>query len=127
MTTASETLHEPASDLEPATIECHRALSSLKEELEAVDWYAQRVEATQDGELRAILAHNRDEEKEHAAMILEWLRRQDHQWDEQLRAYLFTEMPLSALEAHEEEAEPRASRRMGSLGIGSLRGRVNHD
>lgn len=127
MTTASETLHEPASDLETATIERHRAISSLREELEAVDWYDQRVNATQNPELRAILAHNRDEEKEHAAMVLEWLRRKDPGWNEQLRTYLFTEMPISTIEEHEEEAESSPSIQTESLGIGSLRGRTNHE
>ncbi|HLH29134.1 MAG TPA: ferritin, partial [Acidimicrobiales bacterium] len=66
-------LHEAADQLEPATIDRHRAITSIQEELEAVDWYDQRVDATQDSELAGILAHNRDEEKEHAAMTLEWL------------------------------------------------------
>ena len=70
-------LHEPEDRLTPDTIDRHRALASIQEELEAVDWYAQRVDATADAELAAVLAHNRDEEKEHAAMTLEWLRRRD--------------------------------------------------
>jgi ferritin-like protein len=127
MTTSSETFHESSRDLETNTIERHRAIASLREELEAVDWYAQRVDATKDHELRAILAHNRDEEKEHAAMLLEWLRREDPQWNEQLLTYLFTKTPLSAIEAHEDDAESNPSIGEGSLGIGSLRGRINHD
>jgi ferritin-like protein len=96
----------------------HRAIVSLMEELEAVDWYDQRIDAAKDEALRAILAHNRDEEKEHAAMVLEWLRRRDAKWDGELREYLFTDEPIAG---HEEEAdqEPPGD---GSLGIGSLRG-----
>src|SRR5205823_14487926 len=81
----SEGLHEPASSLSPETIDHHRAIRSLMEELEAIDWYDQRVNATDDDSLRAILAHNRDEEKEHAAMALEWLRRRDEVLDRFLR------------------------------------------
>lgn len=69
----------------------HRAIKSLIEELEAVDWYNQRVEAAQDDELREILAHNRDEEKEHASMLLEWIRRRDEAFNDELEDYLFTE------------------------------------
>jgi ferritin-like protein len=99
------------------------------EELEAVDWYAQRVDAALDPQLKAVLAHNRDEEKEHAAMVLEWLRRQDAVLDGFLRRYLFTEAPIveieKAADAAEagEDAEPGAAA-AGSgtgLGIGSLR------
>ncbi len=95
---ASEGLHEPAELLDDATVDRHRAITSLKEELEAVDWYDQRVAATSDPTLAAILAHNRDEEKEHAAMTLEWLRRHDPKLDEVLRTYLFTEGPITELE-----------------------------
>ena len=70
-------LHEPEERLSRQTIDRHRALVSVQEELEAVDWYDQRVDAATDAELAAILAHNRDEEKEHASMVLEWLRRHD--------------------------------------------------
>ncbi len=76
----------------------HRALVSLQEELEAADWYNQRVDACKDEELRAILAHNRDEEKEHAAMVLEWIRRQDETFAEHLKDYLFTDKPIVGLE-----------------------------
>jgi uncharacterized protein len=95
---ASEGLHEPAEQLDDATIDRHRAFASLIEELEAADWYDQRVKATRNPELAAILAHNRDEEKEHAAMILEWLRRQDAALDAHLRKYLFTTGSIVALE-----------------------------
>src|SRR5205814_1673413 len=83
-------LHEPEDRLQAATIDRHRALRSIMEELEAVDWYAQRVDATSDPTLAAVLAHNRDEEKEHAAMVIEWLRRNDAVFERHLRTYLFT-------------------------------------
>lgn len=93
------------------------------EELEAIDWYDQRVDATHDTELAAILAHNRDEEKEHAAMVLEWLRRHDRKLDEHLRNYLFIDQSVPERE-HALEAgatAPSKSPSDGSLGIGSLR------
>jgi uncharacterized protein len=88
---AHEGLHEAIESLTPATIDIHRAVQSVVEELEAVDWYNQRVDAAQDDELRAILRHNGDEEKEHAAMALEWWRRRDEVFDRHLRTYLFTD------------------------------------
>lgn len=91
----SEGLHEDASALAPETIERHRAIVSLGEELEAVDWYDQRVDATHDDALRQILAHNRDEEKEHAAMVLEWIRRNDGRFDKELKDYLFTDKTIA--------------------------------
>ena len=94
----SEGLHEPAEKLSDETIDYHRAVVSLMEELEAVDWYNQRVDATDDESLAAVLAHNRDEEKEHAAMTLEWLRRRDPELDAQLRTYLFTDGPITEVE-----------------------------
>jgi len=95
---ANEGLHEALADLSEETRDMHRAIVSLMEELEAVDWYNQRVDAARDEELKAILAHNRDEEKEHAAMLLEWIRRQDGRFDKELRDYLFTEAPIAKLE-----------------------------
>ena len=95
---ASEGLHEPADLLDEATIDHHRAVTSLCEELEAVDWYDQRVKATADATLAAVLAHNRDEEKEHASMTLEWLRRRDPALDRHLRTYLFTSDPITEIE-----------------------------
>lgn len=94
----SESLHEPVENLSPETIDVHRAVTSLLEELDAIDWYNQRVDATTDTELAGILEHNRDEEKEHAAMLLEWLRRRDTKLDAVLRRYLFTEMPILEIE-----------------------------
>ena len=121
---ASEGLHEDEGKLRQATIDHHRAIVSIMEELEAVDWYDQRVDATDDPELGAILAHNRDEEKEHAAMTLEWLRRHDPKLDEHLRTYLFTTGSILEIEVEAEHgsgggAAPRSAD--GSLGIGSLR------
>jgi ferritin-like protein len=88
---ASEGYHEPLEKLSAATMDMHRAIVSLMEELEAVDWYNQRVDAATDPELKRILAHNRDEEKEHAAMVLEWIRRRDPKLDAELREVLFKE------------------------------------
>ncbi|OGI48895.1 MAG: ferritin, partial [Candidatus Muproteobacteria bacterium RIFCSPHIGHO2_02_FULL_65_16] len=73
----------------------HRAIVSLMEELQAVDWYSQRIEASGDKELKAILAHNRDEEKEHAAMLLEWIRRKDPTFSKELKDYLFTDKQIA--------------------------------
>src|SRR5437764_9345409 len=105
MPMSSERLHEDAAALGSQVVERHRAIISLMEELEAVDWYDQRAAATEDDELRAILIHNRDEEKEHACMALEWLRREDAVFDAHLRKYLFTEGPIGEREA-EETAMP---------------------
>ena len=88
---ANEGYHEPIEELSDETRDMHRAITSLMEELEAVDWYNQRVDACKDEELKAILAHNRDEEKEHAAMVLEWIRRRDSVLDKELKDYLFTD------------------------------------
>ena len=90
-----EELHEAANDLTEATRDMHRAIVSLIEELEAVDWYQQRVDACKNPELKAILAHNRDEEKEHAAMVLEWIRRNDSAFSKELKDYLFTSKPIA--------------------------------
>jgi ferritin-like protein len=92
---ANEGYHEPINELSDHTRDIHRAIVSLMEELEAVDWYNQRVDACKNSELKAILAHNRDEEKEHAAMILEWIRRNDPSFDKELKDYLFTEKSIA--------------------------------
>ena len=120
---SSESLHESAKALRPETIDRHRAVSSLMEELEAVDWYDQRIDAATDAELKQILAHNRDEEKEHAAMVLEWLRRKDAKLDEHLRTYLFSDKPVLDVEHAAEHGggEAAADTGNGCLGIGSLR------
>ena len=90
-----EGYHESVDKLTEKTQDMHRAIVSLMEELEAIDWYQQRIDVCKDKELRAILAHNRDEEKEHAAMVLEWIRRQDPSFDKELREYLFTDKPIA--------------------------------
>ena len=87
--------HEPIEELSDETRDMHRAIVSLMEELEAIDWYNQRVNACKDEELKAILTHNRDEEKEHASMVLEWIRRKDAKFSSELKEYLFTEKPLT--------------------------------
>jgi len=92
---ANEGYHEPIDELTDETRDMHRAITSLMEELEAVDWYNQRVSACKDRALRAILAHNRDEEKEHAAMVLEWIRRKDPTFGKELKDYLFTDKPIA--------------------------------
>jgi len=121
MASSSAGLHEPAEKIRPETIDQHRALVSIMEELEAVDWYHQRADATDDPELAAVLRHNRDEEKEHAAMTLEWLRRHDAVLDQHLRTYLFTEGSIIEIE-HEAEHEDDGASSSPSLGIGSLKG-----
>jgi hypothetical protein len=114
---ASEGLHEDPSTLSADTIERHRALVSLREELEAIDWYDQRIAATSDDELRTILTHNRDEEKEHAAMVLAWLAARD--------ALLATELAdkLGRRDGGDSGTQGTHAASDGSLGIGSLRGR----
>jgi len=92
---SNEGYHEPIAEMTDATRDMHRALVSLMEELEAVDWYNQRVDAARDPELKKILAHNRDEEKEHASMLLEWIRRADPTFSKELKDYLFTTKPIA--------------------------------
>jgi uncharacterized protein len=133
---ASEGYHEPLEHLSGDVVDRHRAISSIMEELEAVDWYDQRVSATGDASLAAVLGHNRDEEKEHAAMTIEWLRRNDPVFDEHLRTYLFKVAPITEIEdlaersagsAPEESGEPGEAPSDGSLGIGSLRSLPQED
>jgi ferritin-like protein len=118
--------HESESKLRPETLDNHRALTSMQEELEAADWYDQRVDAATDSDLKAILAHNRDEEKEHFAMLLEWYRRRDATMDAHLKEYLFTTGSLVMREQASAGgggggADSTAGGG-GSLGIGSLKG-----
>jgi ferritin-like protein len=122
MAGSSATLHESADTLGAEATDRHRAIVSIMEELEAIDWYDQRAIATADAELRAVLEHNRDDEKEHAAMALEWLRRRDPCLDGQLRRYLFTEGSITAQE--EAGGGDGDDGGAGSLGIGSLRSEV---
>ncbi|MFH1679714.1 MAG: ferritin-like domain-containing protein [Candidatus Eisenbacteria bacterium] len=111
---------EPWHALPEAVRDAHRALTSLKEEIEAIDWYHQRVPLAGDADLKASLAHNRDEEVEHACMMLEWLRRNMPAWDEALRTFLFTEGPLTEIEEKVRAAESGA-KTTGTLAIGDLK------
>lgn len=123
MAASSAMLHEDAEKLKQDTIDNHRAIVSLMEEIEATDWYEQRVDAATDGELKTILKHNSDEEKEHASMLLEWLRRRDAKWDQNLRTYLFTDKPILSIEKDDKGGGGGAKGDdETSLGIGSLRG-----
>jgi uncharacterized protein len=87
---------ESVDELSVETTEMHRAIVSLEEELEAIDRYNQRADACKDVELKAILEHNRDDEKEHAAMLLEWIRRADGRSAREIKTYLFTKKPIAA-------------------------------
>ncbi len=109
--------HEPVELLDEKARNISRALNSLKEEIEAVDWYNQRVAATKDEALKAIMAHNRDEEIEHAVMSIEWLRRNMDKWDEELRTYLFTDGDITELEGAEEGVGKTST----GLNIGDLK------
>lgn len=111
--------HEPIEKIDIKHQEYTRALVSLKEEIEAIDWYNQRIAASEDESLKAILAHNRDEEIEHAVMTLEWLRRNmGSQWDKEMRTYLFTEGSITELE---DEAEGESKSEDEGLSIGDLK------
>jgi ferritin-like protein len=102
---SSEGLHVPREKLSKKTLNMHYAIASLMEELEAVDWYRQRADDCDDADLKAVLLHNASEEIEHAAMVLEWIRRNDDKFQEQLKTYLFTKAPITEVE---EEAEGKA-------------------
>ncbi|MDX1631741.1 MAG: ferritin-like domain-containing protein [Thermoanaerobaculia bacterium] len=123
MAESSSQYHEPYDLLSDETRNMHRAIVSLMEELEAIDWYQQRIEACTDDDLKAILLHNKHEEVEHALMSLEWIRRHLPKLDEEARDYLFTEGPIVRLEEQVSE-EHGGDEVAGSLGIGSLRGGV---
>ena len=118
--------HEPVELMDEKALDLTRALTSLKEEVEAVDWYNQRISASSCPELKAILAHNRDEEIEHAVMVLEWLRRNMGAWDEEMKTYLFTKGDITNLEneamGKTDSASPEAGNKdSSSLGIGDLK------
>jgi len=124
MAAGSASFHEAEDKLTPQTRDMHRAIVSLMEELEAIDWYQQRIDAAGDGELKDILRHNRDEEKEHAAMVLAWIRRRDSGFDGVVRTLRDPERPITALEP---DAPTGNGRRGGaskepSVTVGSLRG-----
>src|SRR5579872_2671293 len=103
---SSESLHAPRERLSKETLALHHAIVSLMEELEAVDWYRQRADDSEDEALRAILLHNMREEMEHAAMVLEWIRRNDGDFAKRLKTYLFTEAPI--LEVEERAESPKS-------------------
>lgn len=133
---ASESYHEPYEQLSPPTRERHRAIWTLIEELEAIDWYQQRADVCDDEELRAVLIHNKNEEIEHAMMTLEWIRRNVAEFDANIRTYVLSQGPITEVEeaengggaekgkGAEEGKSPRSgpAAAAGSLGIGSLKG-----
>ena len=122
-----EAWHEPYESLSPTTRDMHRAIVSLMEELEAVDWYQQRADVTHDAELKAVIEHNRDEEIEHAMMTLEWIRRRSPKFDANARTYLFTDGPIveveKKLEGGAKKGASSATAGDGLLAIGSLKPR----
>jgi ferritin-like protein len=127
MAGSSDTYHEPLDKLSSTTQDMHRALVSLQEELEAVDWYQQRADATEDAELKAILLHNMREEIEHASMVLEWLRRNNPDFATHLRTYLFQEKPILEIEAVDRAANGNGTPKLGrpqrmGLTIGTMKG-----
>lgn len=114
--------HEPVEKMSEEALDITRTLNSLKEEIEAVDWYHQRIAASKSEELKAILAHNRDEEIEHAAMLIEWLRRNMGAWDEELKTYLFTTGSIAELEDEAMGGEGSGDAPKGEdLGLGDLK------
>lgn len=119
---ATDDHSEPPSLVTSETLDVHRALISLREELEAIDWYQQRADACTDPELKEILLHNRKEEVEHAVMLMEWVRRCGRDFDQQMRTYLFTERPITMIESVAANGEPAASASQ-SLAIGSMKGK----
>ena len=118
---ASDSYHEPLDLLSEDTRNLHRAIVSLMEELEAIDWYGQRAEACSDENLKAVILHNRNEEIEHASMVLEWIRRHNDHFNDMLKKYLFTQGPITAIESAAGETPGGAP--TTTLGIGSLKGR----
>jgi hypothetical protein len=126
---SSENYHEREELLSEDTKNMHRAIVSLKEELDAVDWYQQRAEGCSDADLRAVLMHNRDEEVEHAMMVLEWIRRHDGAFDANIATYLKTTGPIVGIEKKTTAGEGSASASganasSASLSIGSLKGGI---
>ena len=118
---ASDTYHEPLDLLSGDTREMHRAIVNLKEELEAIDWYQQRVDACADPHLKDVLLHNKNEEIEHATMLMEWIRRHSDHFSQAMRQYLFTELPIVAIERDAKTGTTTAPL-SETLGIGSMKG-----
>lgn len=111
--------HEPQENMDEKTLDTARILNSLKEEIEAVNWYTQRASATNDQDVKELLEHNRNEEIEHASMALEWLRRNVPAWEEELKTYLFTNQPITEIE--EDEGENDEEGESEGLNIGNLK------
>ena len=125
MAASSTTLHEPLEQLAPETPNIHRALVSLMEELEAIDWYRQRADACSEDQLKAILEHNMNEEIEHATMVLEWLRRHVPKIDAAFKTYLFTTGDVTKLEkavTSGEAMEKATGRPRPRTTIGNMKG-----
>ncbi len=122
---ASVGYHEPQASLSEETRNLHRAIVSLMEELEAIDWYQQRAEVCPDPSLKAVLTHNKNEEIEHAMMVLEWIRRHQEHFDAMMKKYLFTEQPITEIEDSGSEGVPATAPTAATdtLGIGSLKGK----
>jgi ferritin-like protein len=119
---ASDTYHEPLELLSGETRDMHRAIVSLMEELQAIDWYQQRADACAEPQLKAVLLHNKNEEIEHATMLMEWIRRHSEYFDEMMRKYLFTEAPIVGIEQGADADSPAAAV-IKTLGIGSMKGK----
>jgi len=119
---ASDTYHEPLELLSGDTRDMHRAIVSLMEEMQAIDWYQQRADACAEPQLKDVLLHNKNEEIEHATMLMEWIRRHNDYFDQMMRKYLFTEPPIAGLEHGAETSGPAASV-IKTLGIGSMKGK----
>ncbi len=119
---ASTGFHEPIELLSTETRNLHRAIVSLMEELEAIDWYQQRADACSDDALKAVLLHNKNEEIEHAMMVLEWIRRNSSHFDENMKKYLFKESAITEIET-ESKAAGDGGANPATLSIGSLKGR----
>jgi uncharacterized protein len=126
MAGASMGYHEAEEKLSTETKNAHKALVSLQEELEAIDWYRQRADAAENEALKAVLLHNMGEEIEHACMLMEWLRRHLPLFDKNMRVYLFKEQPITEIEKAEEQAQAQPSARrqpgLNGLTIGSMKG-----
>ena len=117
---ASDSYHEPLDLLSEETRNLHRAIVSLMEELEAIDWYQQRADACSDPQLKDVLLHNKNEEIEHATMVMEWIRRHNDHFNQMMRTYLFTEQPITGIEKASSNGGTAAA---ATLGIGAMKGR----
>lgn len=116
---SGEFLHEMNEDLSRATRDLHRAIVSLTEELDAVDWYRQRADACKDDQLREILLHNMREEVEHSAMLIEWIRRNSRDFEANLKSYLFKQTPITDIAQRTTDTE--GGRTFLTSTIGSLK------